>query len=262
MNKIVKGIIYHVVDKTTKQVIKVGSTIRTLDQRFKQADYKKNYINHFLIEAKTIESSDLDWYDPKDSDCPFLWHLIASEHIEIVKMGTYRSSPLSNFFSPIDQKYFSKFGLSELSSLGGKKGGRRNVESGHLKSISSKGGLASGFSNGRKNGLILAREKRGVCAPGTAVKGGKAGGPKAGRIAVESGQLESLRTFEHQSQAGKVANHNRWHVKRNIINPNCKLCKDNNARHAQTSLGDGSPRPVETQTRHQDNARNNQETAC
>jgi hypothetical protein len=226
MNIKVVGRIYHVVDKTTNQVIKVGSTIRRLDQRFNQADYKKKYINHFLLEAKIIESTETDWYDPKDSDCPFIWHLIASEHIEMAKMGTYRTSPLSNFFSPIDQKYFSKFGLSELSSLGGKIGGRTNVETGHLKSISSKGGLAGGASNGHKNGLVLAQEKRGVCAPGMSAKGGRVGGPKAGRIAVESGQLDSLRTFEHQSKAGQSANHNRWHVKRNIINPNCKLCKE------------------------------------
>ena len=226
MNTQITGRIYHVVDKSTNKVIKVGSTTRLLSQRFRQSDYKNKYTNHFLAEVKTFKSSDLDWYDPKDSSCPFLWHLVCAEHIEMLKMDTYRKGPLSNFFSPIDQKVFSKFGLSELSSLGGKIGGRTNVNSGHLKSISSKGGSAGGPSNGKKNGLVLAQQGRGICAAGMASKGGKVGGPKAGRIAVDSGQLNSLRTFEHQSKASQSSNHIRWHLNRNIINPSCRLCKE------------------------------------
>jgi hypothetical protein len=234
MNTKITGRIYHVIDKSTGNVIKVGSTTRRLDQRFNQTDYKKKYRNHFLVEVKIIKSDDSDWYDPKISDCPFLWHLAASEHMEMMRVGTYRSGPLSNFFSPIDQKYFSRFGLSELSSMGGKIGGSSNVRSGHLKSISSKGGLSGGFSNGHINGLALAKAHKGVCAPGIAAKGGRIGGPKAGKMAVESGQLEGLRTPEHQSKAGRSANHNRWHVNRNIINPNCKLCKEPNATTSPT----------------------------
>ena len=223
------GRIYHVVDKTTGDVVKVGSTTRRLDQRFNQPDYKKKYTNHFIREVKTIESSEFDWYDPKDSYCPFLWHLVASEHLEILKQGTFRKSSLSNRFSPLDQKYFHRFGVSYLSAEGGRIGGAGHVKSGHLRSISSKGGKSSGPSNGRKNGLKLAVEKRGVCAPGMGNKGGRIGGPISGRMAVESGQLASLRTFEHQSDASKHANHNRWHVKRNIVNQNCILCKGKDA---------------------------------
>jgi group I intron endonuclease len=94
-------------------------------------------------------------------------------------------------------------------------------------------------------------------------KGGLAQGPIQGRKNVESGQLASLRTKEHQSEAGKVSGannatnghlerlrkmplrgekhaehlHVRWHVKRGTINPNCKLCKESNARHEKDSLG-------------------------
>lgn len=35
-------------------------------------------------------------------------------------------------------------------------------------------------------------------------KGGKIGGPKCGKIAVESGQLASIRTKENQSKGGKI----------------------------------------------------------
>src|ERR1700733_3072673 len=135
MNTLVVGRIYHVVDKATGEVIKVGSTIRRLDQRFNQTDYKRKYPNHFLKEFKVIQSSDVDWYDPKDPYCPFLWHLVASEHIEMVKANTFRGGPLSNQFSPLDQKSSSKFGVSHFGSIGGKIGGRIHVASGHLACI-------------------------------------------------------------------------------------------------------------------------------
>jgi hypothetical protein len=225
MNTPITGRIYHIVDKLTGRAIKVGSTTRRIEQRFGQSDYRKKYTHHKIVEVKQIQSTDLDWYDPKDAYCPFLWHLVASEHIEMLRVGSYRSTPLSNMISPLLQKYRSKFGLSEFSSQGGRKGGRSNVVSGHLRSISSKGGKSGDGVAKRRNGLDLLKQKRGVFAPGIASLGGLIGGPKAGRIAVESGQLARLRTSEHQSIASKTANHNRWHVKRNIKNPECKLCQ-------------------------------------
>ena len=180
MNTPIIGKIYHVVDNTTNEVIKVGSTIRRVEQRFNQTDYKKRYTNHRIVEVKRIESTDLDWYDSKDAYCPFLWHLVASEHIEMLRAGTYRSNALSNLLSPLLQKYYSKFGLSEFSSIGGTRGGQSNVFSGHLRSISSKGGKSGNPSVKRRNGLNLMKQKRGVFAPGIASLGGKMGGPKAG----------------------------------------------------------------------------------
>ena len=227
MNISVVGKIYRVVDKATNKIVKIGSTTRTIQQRFGQSDYKRKYKNHFVEEVKTISSSELDWYDPNDSYCPFLWHLAASEHLEMLSARTFRTSDLSNLFSPLDQKFFNRFGSHHLSSLGGQIGGRTHVSSGHLKSISSKGGLSSGPSNGRVNGTALFKAKKGLFKyPSIAVRGGKAGGRVSGRIAVESGQLASLRTTEHQSKASKSANHNRWHLNRNIVNPNCSLCNE------------------------------------
>jgi hypothetical protein len=225
MNVSAIGKIYHVVDVATGRVIKVGSTIREVAQRFAQSDYKNRYTNHSIVEVKRFESSEQDWYDSRDAYCPFLWHLVAAEHMEIVRQGTFGIG-LSNRLSPLVQKFNSKLGLSELSSEGGKLGGKEHVRSGHLRAISSKGGRSRTQESKRRNGLQLLLNKRGVFAPGIAAQGGRVGGPKAGRLAVESGQLAGLRTFEHQSSASKSANHNRWHVNRNIVNPKCLLCRE------------------------------------
>ena len=93
-----------------------------------------------------------------------------------------------------------------IHSEQGKIRGKKNVETGHLSKIS--------------------------------IIGGKTQGPKLGKWAVESGQLNSLRTPEHQSKAGKSGgtttknkvqtcpwcfktikglNYNRWH------GDNCKI---------------------------------------
>ena len=127
------GRIYHIIDNTTKEVIKVGSTIRTLHQRFREKDYKRKYTNHSIHEARIIESSDIDVYDKNDSKCPFLWHLVAAEHLEIFKMGTFRNGHLSNKFSPLAQKHR---GLDqEFSVLGGQTDVSMLVLNWHLISI-------------------------------------------------------------------------------------------------------------------------------
>jgi group I intron endonuclease len=95
----------------------------------------------------------------------------------------------------------------------------------------------------------------------TRAKGGRIQGFIQGRKNVESGQLASIRTKENQSKAAKVSGRNnvlsghlenirlslyrkenhakylhvRWHINCNIINPNCKLCKESNERTGSTS---------------------------
>ncbi len=214
------GIVYHVVHKDTGRVVKVGSTIRSLKVRFRQPDYKNRYKNYFLKEVKRIESNDLDVYDPEDSFCPFLWHLAAAEHVEMVRQNTYRIGVLSNQFSPLWQKCIG-FDAAEASkvagSLGakisvekklgihsadfdrvssGRKGGLANVESGHLQKISSLGGKACGPVVGKRNaesGWMKKVQQMGLG------KGGKIGGPKG--------------------------MHTRWHTNRGIVSSNCKFCK-------------------------------------
>ena len=59
------------------------------------------------------------------------------------------------------------------------------------------------------------------------VKGGKI----IGRMNVESGHFQRLKTKEHQSRAGHIGGlnssgpHVRWHILHKIVNPKCRFCK-------------------------------------
>lgn len=282
------GRIYHVVNKTTNKVVKVGSTLRTLSHRWEGYDHER-YCNHFLKQIKTIESNAFDWYERGNAYCPFLWHLVAAEHMEMLRVGTFQTDIFSNKISPLDQKFsgLTSIGSSIGGTIGGKsakknktgifvpgydtkKGGkaggpisgklaatrgqvqqlgrvqgRLNVESGHLDKIRSMVSTEERIEIGRRN-----FEKYGNPAtPESLSKAGRHGrlrmaalgrsgigqkrvhelhpdlGRRVGRWAVESGQLASLRTPEHQKAANKHANHVRWHVSRNIVNPECPLCR-------------------------------------
>lgn len=216
------GRIYQVVDKTTGEIVKVGSTIRTLEKRWNFYD-KEKFPNHFLALIKIIESSDLDWYDKEDAKCPFLWHLAASEHIEIARARTFNNSPLSNKQSPLVQKFVG-FDANESAKVGGVAGGIKsrdkglgihnpnfdkaaagrisglgNVRSGHLKSISSKGGLACS--------ALMEKEKKGIFSPDY---DRVAAGRKYGKISGKIG--------------GPKGMHTRWHVNRRLTSPNCAHC--------------------------------------
>lgn len=180
------GYIYHVVNKTTNEIVKVGSTIRSLRVRWSEYD-KQKYSNHVLKLAKIID----------DSSDDFLWHLVAAEHMEILKVGTFRKGPLSNQFSPLDQKYF---GLDQqFASAGGLITGLKNVESGHLKAVSSRGGLACA--------ALMEKEKKGIFSPNY---DRVAAGRKFGKISGKVG--------------GPKGMHVRWHVNRGIQSSNCKHC--------------------------------------
>jgi hypothetical protein len=221
-NTPVIGRVYHVVDKTTGETVKVGSTIRALKKRWSLYD-KKRFSNHYLRLEKEIKSSEDDWYSSDISDCPFLWHLMASEHLEIVRKNTFNNGLLSNKLSPLVQKYIG-FDANESAKLGGIlggakaleeklgihspdfdrrpngiKSGRRHVESGHLKSISSKGGLACG--------ALMEKEKKGIFSPDyDRVAAGRIYGKISGKIGGPKGM------------------HKRWHTRRGLVSPNCKYC--------------------------------------
>jgi hypothetical protein len=112
--------------------------------------------------------------------------------------------------------------LVRIASLGGRIQGRKNVESGHLARIASKGGRIGGRISGRKNvesgHLTRIRElpqtKEAWC------RNGRKLGRTQGRKNVESGHLASI-----CSLGGRVSNHIRYHVRRNIVNPACTLCQ-------------------------------------
>jgi hypothetical protein len=222
INTLITGRIYCVVDKATEQVVKVGSTIRTLEKRWSFYD-KEKFSNHYLRLVKEIKSSEEDWYDPENSDCPFLWHLMAAEHLEIVKAKTFDSGSFSNRVSPLVQKFggFDAIEAGKIGALiggyasldmlrgihnpdfdhtpGARKGGLKNVESGHLQSISSKGGKACG--------ALMEKEKKGIFSPNY---DRVAAGRKYGKISGKIG--------------GPKGMHTRWHVNRGIVSSQCKHC--------------------------------------
>ena len=221
------GRVYHVVDKTTGEVVKVGSTTQTLKKRFSGQNYKGKYVNHFLVEVHRIESSEYDQYEKGNPFCPFLWHLIASEHLEILRARTLRKGVMSNHQSPLDQKFFgfdgSLYGRAgndaltkEMRSRGGKTTGKRNADSGFMASLgrntshevrvrnSSKGGrkrVESGFFS-REHQMNIARS----------------GGLVSGRNNANSG---------HCARIAGLGGHTRWHVKKGVISSSCAICKGN-----------------------------------
>lgn len=164
----VVGIVYHVVQKDTGKVIKVGSTVQPLEKRAR--GYRKKYSDCFLREAFAIESSTADdnWFglagihQPKKAFCPFLWNLIIAEHLEMLRMGTYRivGEPRSNQQFPIYQK-LDGFDGADACAIGGHisgpVNGRKNVENGFLLSIAAKGGRIGGLHKNRDNQARAAR---------------------------------------------------------------------------------------------------------
>jgi hypothetical protein len=229
------GRIYHVVDKMTGEIVKVGSTVSTLRRRWCAYD-KQRYCNHFLKEVRQIESSDLDWYEPKNPFCPFLWHLVASEHIEIVKQGTFRIGKLSNRHSPLDQKSRG-FDVTAISEDAGRLAGAIRVSMDDWEEVSAKGRAAAWESNrinpaiaelgrvqGRKNsesGHMAAIQKLGRSL------GGAAG--CATNHAKKNEFGKSIHAIKMGSIGGKkggiASNHLRWHVKRGLTSSDCPLCK-------------------------------------
>jgi hypothetical protein len=119
-------------------------------------------------------------------------------------------------------------GLSlDASIKGGRIAGRRCVENGHMDDMRSR--LTSdilseagklGMSRmtvaqhseygkrGHAHGLALAtKEQRSEWARQSGLK------------AAQSGRIQKL-----AAKGGKIGNHNRWHVSRSVISPNCSLC--------------------------------------
>jgi len=252
------GRIYHIVDKITGAVIKVGSTIQTLKQRFAYKDYQERYLNHDIKEVRIIESSDSDVYEPKNPYCPFLWHLVAAEHMEILKIGTYRTGSLSNKRSPLDQKYFGfdgavsgQIGGVIGGKIAGKISGRKHVESGHLASLRT---TEHQIAAGKRAGEVSVRNKTGIHNPDfdhvsagrlgglkhvesghlqrVSSLGGKASGPIVGRRNADSGRMCEVQKMGLGLGGligGPKGMHIRWHVNRGIISLSCKHCQVKNA---------------------------------
>jgi hypothetical protein len=136
---------------------------------------------------------------------------------------------------------------------------KKNGTGFYSKEVQSRGGLANqvlqalrpreelhleaaarGHANVRKHRST----RTGIFAPGVAAKAGVAGTASQKVLGIglyssavrEKGQraggrrLAELKTgimsFEGHSNAGRIANHNRWHVRRNRISSSCSLCAE------------------------------------
>jgi hypothetical protein len=223
MNIPITGRIYHVVDKTTGEVVKVGSTICSLKKRFAYPDYQKKYTNHFLREAKVLISGELDWYQKNDPYCPFLWHLVASEHMEIVRQKTFDKGEFSNQISPLVQKYVGFDGWL-YGSVGGKIAGKKNVESGHWATLRTHeiimmGAKAAGALAARTGQInqIKTYESSLKGALNQKKEDKARGGYTQGKKNVDSGHLAKVR---------KIAPHNHWHIKGGKPSPRCVFCSE------------------------------------
>jgi hypothetical protein len=225
MNTPIVGRIYHVVDKTTGEVVKVGSTIQSLHRRFQGLDYQKKYTNHFLRLVKEIRSSDEDVYEKKNPYCPFLWHLVAAEHMEICRAKTYKKTKFSNLVSPLAQKFRGLDGVIGGSIggplVGGSKRGRAWMSK-LGKSISPEERARRARISGLiavSSGQIYEMQKAGW---------GK-GGLVGGRRNAESGHCARIAHLGGLA-GGKIGsaktNHIRWHQRRGIVSSSCAHCKE------------------------------------
>lgn len=218
------GYIYHVVDKTTKEVVKVGSTIQTLARRWGGYN-KEKYSNHLLVEVRSLESSDVDFYDKADSSCPFLWHLFVIEQAEILRARTFRVGVLSNQELPVEQK-LRGFDGSEYGRIGnrclprdarvrgGMTRGKQNSESGFMSAL----GKSIPYDQRVKNGSIggqkrvesgfFSKEHQKLVSP----LGAKIGG----QIRAKSGDLPKI---------ASLGGHTRWHVNKNNFSLRCVHCQ-------------------------------------
>jgi len=119
----------------------------------------------------------------------------------------------------VESGHLSLSTTKETRSKGGQKGGPRRFELwGSPRTIegSRKGGLTQGPISGRK--AVLSGQLKSVAS-----LGGKIGGPIGGK------KKSPAKTAACQQNA-IVGRHTRWHVKRGIINPNCKLCSEGTIR--------------------------------
>jgi hypothetical protein len=147
-----------------KPVGLVGSTTHTLTER-----RRGGYVKRFgpSVELRLIrEVPRPEGY----SDLDYNFRLKAAEAMDIVRKKTYIENGGLNKVSPLLQAFGHPMLEAEIGKIGGRVQGRRNVESGHLASIttlenSAKGGRIGGpisirnqprevkVRNGRKVGL-------------------------------------------------------------------------------------------------------------
>ena len=137
----------------------VGSTVRTLKQR-RSSGYVKRFGAGVDLRLVREIARPAD-YSNKD----FEFYLRACEAMDIARKGTYDEHGGLNKLSPLVQSLGYPL-ISEIAQLGGRIGGRKNAESGHLASIAT---FESRSKGGRIGGRIVSHTRwhvrRGITNP-------------------------------------------------------------------------------------------------
>jgi hypothetical protein len=106
--------------------------------------------------------------------------------------------------------HLARIATAEVRAKGGRTSGQNHVASGHIQEL--------GRTQGKKN--VESGRLAGIITQEIRARGGRA----SGRLKVESGEIYRMPTPESCAKGGLFGNHIRWHSKRNIVNPACKLC--------------------------------------
>lgn len=207
----------------------VGSTVKTLEQRRKNK-YPKRFGS--TVELRLIREI------PRPEgylDFDYNFYLKACEAMDIARKKTYVEDGGLNRISPLIQALGHPMLEREMGRIGGRTAARKNIESGQVAKIATYESRAKGGRTGsRKHNELYGN-------PATSEGRAKAGrtniesgqvlklGYKQGRKNAESGYIQALGHKQGCKNAknGHLARirHIRWHVNRNLNNPNCELCR-------------------------------------
>lgn len=222
------GCIYVHVNKANSKVY-VGQS-RNIKERwrskYKQQPYFHNALNkhgwdgfdHFIVVDGVDNQAELDNLEK-------LWIIVlcstnSSFGYNLVPGGFSGSSELGCMGGLAanrkeeNRNRLKKARTFESSSLGGKMGGKANVDSGWSKEL--------GFLQGNKNKESGHWDKVKILGQAFAKENGR----KQGLRNIESGHLERLNQGNKNTENGHLTrlNHFQWHVKRGVKNPLCILC--------------------------------------
>lgn len=157
--------------------------------------------------------------------------ILTPEEIEFLRSRASeigRKAGLISNQNPENRNRLNNYRTFENCSKGGKLGGQKCVETGHI--------IELGLEQGKKNKESGHWDRIRILGLEGSVERGRVQGLKN----VESGHLQRLDQGKknaakpgYMSMIGKIGGkkrglsmcHLRWHVRRNIFNPNCELCK-------------------------------------
>jgi hypothetical protein len=198
----------------------VGST--------QDGDTMRRHREH-LREKKSVGPW-LRWYEPEETPRPRNIELVEYENVsELLKRETFWQEKLGTFraqgglnkvpaWPAADKSIIGKIGAANQSiedkSKAGKIGGKVTHQS--HPDLASESGKIGGCK-----GIRRLRELYPDKLQEWAIKGGKNGGVLGG---IRTNELHPDHGCWLGSTHGRRGMHNRWHLSRGIVNPNCEFC--------------------------------------